>query len=86
MLRLRSPSPDLLFDALLPEEARLLPGELAAAGRAARDPKLLDAFAAPTGARRGPTGIWPAIDRGRPTIPMATYLRLMVLKHRTGFG
>jgi hypothetical protein len=85
MLRLRSPSPDLLFDALLPEEARLLPGELAQLDELLSDPKLLDAFAEHW-AKAGAEGHLRVIDRGRPTIPMATYLRLMVLKHRTGFG
>src|SRR5438128_12482084 len=85
MLRLNSPSPDVLFDALLPEEARLLPGELAKLDELLSDPKLLDAFAKHW-RRVGADGHIVAIDRGRPTIAMATYLRLMVLKHRTGFG
>jgi IS5 family transposase len=85
MLRLNSPSPDVLFDALLPEEARLLPGELAKLDELLSDPKLLDAFAKHWRSV-GADGHIVAIDRGRPTIAMTTYLRLMVLKHRTGFG
>lgn len=79
MLRLHGQPPDLLFDALLPEEARLLPGELSQLDELLSDPKLLDAFAE----RWRNAGVG---RRGRPTIPMATYVRLMVLKHRTGFG
>jgi transposase, IS5 family len=85
MLRLNGPSPDLLFDALLPEEAKLLPGELGKLDELLEDPKLLDAFAEHW-RTAGAEGHLVAIDRGRPTIAMATYLRLMVLKHRTGFG
>lgn len=84
MLRLRGPSPDLVFDALLPEEVKVLPGELAVLDRLLGDPALLDAFAehwrkAAAEAHLG--AMW-----GRPTIPMATYLRLMVLKHRLALG
>jgi IS5 family transposase len=85
VLRLDSPSPDLLFDALLPDEAKLLPGELGRLDELLGDPKLLDAFAAHW-RKAGADGQVVAIDRGRPTIAMATYLRLMVLKHRSGFG
>jgi IS5 family transposase len=85
VLRLDSPSPDLLFDALLPEEARLLPGELGRLDELLGDPKLLDAFAQHW-RKAGADGHVVAIDRGRPTMAMATYLRLMVLKHRSGFG
>jgi IS5 family transposase len=69
----------VLFDALLPKEAKLLPGELAKLDELLSDPKLLDAFAEHW-RKAG------ASQRGRPTMAMATYLRLMVLKHRTGFG
>jgi transposase, IS5 family len=85
VLRLDSPSPDLLFDALLPDEAKLLPGELGRLDELLGDPKLLDAFAAQW-RKAGADGQVVAVDRGRPTMAMATYLRLMVLKHRSGFG
>jgi transposase, IS5 family len=85
VLRLDSPSPDLLFDALLPEEARLLPGELGRLDELLSNPELLDAFAEHW-RKAGADGHVVAIDRGRPTIAMATYLRLMVLKHRSGMG
>src|ERR1700736_3279710 len=85
MLRLNGPSPDVLFDAVLPEEARLLPGELAKLDTLLEDPALLQAFTAHW-QKAGADQHVVATDRGRPTIAMATYLRLMVLKHRTGFG
>ena len=71
VLRLDSPGPDVLFDVLLPEEARLLPGELAALDELLSDPKLLEAFAAHW-RKAGAQGQVRAIDRGRPTIAMAT--------------
>jgi hypothetical protein len=85
MLRLTSSGPDVLFDALLPAEARLLPGELARLDRLLSDHKLLDVFASHW-RKAGADGHLRAIDRGRPTIAMATYLRVMVLKHRSGLG
>jgi IS5 family transposase len=85
MLRVNSSSPDLLFDALLPEEVKLLPGELGRLDELLDDSRLLGAFSEQW-RKAGADGHVVAIDRGRPTIAMATYLRLMVLKHRTGFG
>lgn len=84
MLRLRGPSPDLLFDALLPEEVKVLPSELALLDRLLSDPALLDAFTEHW--RKAAAEAHLAAMWGRPTIPMATYLRLMVLKHRSGLG
>ena len=85
MLRLHGPSPDLLFDALLPDEAKVLPGELAKLDALLSDPKLLVAFAQHW-AQAGAEEHRAVVELGRPTTPMATYLRVMVLKHRTGFG
>ncbi|MGH9072002.1 MAG: transposase, partial [Acidimicrobiales bacterium] len=85
VLRLRSPSPDLLFDALLPAEIKVLPGELARLDELLSDPKLLDLFSEHW-RKVGAESHLRVVDRGRPTIAMATYLRVMVLKHRTGFG
>lgn len=85
MLRLHSPSPDLLFDVLLPDEAKVLPGELANLDALLSDPKLLVAFAQHW-AQAGAEEHRAVVELGRPTTPMATYLRVMVLKHRTGFG
>jgi transposase, IS5 family len=85
MLRLHGDPVDLLFDALLPEEVKVLPGELAALDQLLSDPALLSVFATHwrTAAAKEHSA---AFERGRPTIAMDTYLRLMVLKHRSGLG
>ncbi len=84
MLRVRGPSPDVLFDALLPEEIKVLPGQLAALDALLSDPAVLEAFAAHWRKAAGDAHL--KVMWGRPTIPMATYVRLMVLKHRLGLG
>jgi transposase, IS5 family len=78
MLRLAGGQVESLFDQLLPVEVRELPADLAALDRLLGDPRLLvpieQAWA--HSARR----------HGRPTIPMASFVRLMVVKQRTGWG
>jgi IS5 family transposase len=71
-------SPDILFDELLPEEVKVLSAELAAVDALLDDPAILACF----------RNRWEAtaLRHGRPTIPMATYLRLMYVKHTTGSG
>ena len=78
MLRLMPPRPvAMVWDTLLPTQIRALPPDLARLDETLSDPLLLHPFE-----RR-----WEHESRhGRPTIPMATYLRLMVIKHRTGWG
>lgn len=79
MLRLVPVHPvDTLWDPLLPAEVRRLPADLALLDTLLEDPALLACFQ-----RRWDHA---AQQAGRPTIPMATYLRLMVVKHRTGWG
>lgn len=85
MLRLRGGQVESLWDELLPERLRELPVDLAPIDLLLRDEALL----APIVARwqreaeaRGRS----ARGHGRPTIPMQTYVRLMVLKHRYGWG
>jgi len=83
MLRLTACTPvDTLWDRLLPALVRQLPDKLAAVDRLLHDPQLLLPFRrrwAELHAGKPP-------PKGRPTIPMATYLRVMVLKQRYGWG
>jgi IS5 family transposase len=78
MLRLAGGQAESLFDQLLPVEVLELPQDLAVLDRLLADPGLL----APIGR------VWEqtARDHGRPTIPMASFVRLMVIKQRTGWG
>jgi transposase, IS5 family len=78
MLRLTAGQVESLFDELLSVEVRELPTDLAVLDRLLADPRLL----API------TQAWEqtARDHGRPTIPMASLVRLMVIKQRTGWG
>lgn len=83
MLRLTSSTPvDTLWDSLLPTPVQQLPEELAAVDRLLTDPQLLLPF------RQRWAQLHPgqAPPQGRPTIPMATYLRVMVIKQRYGWG
>jgi transposase, IS5 family len=78
MLRLAGEQVETLFDELLPVEVRELPQDLAVLDRLLADPRLL----API------QQAWKrsACGRGRPTIPMACFVRLLVVKQRTGWG
>jgi IS5 family transposase len=78
MLRLTGEQVESLFDELLPVEVRELPADLTALDRLLADPRLL----API------EQAWAQTTRrhGRPTIPMASFVRLMVIKQRTGWG
>jgi IS5 family transposase len=78
MLRLAGGQVESLFDQLLPVEVRELPAELAVLDRLLADPRLL----APIEQAWAQT----ARRHGRPTIPMACFVRLMVVKQRTGWG
>jgi IS5 family transposase len=78
MLRLAGGQVESLVDGLLPVEVRELPEDLAALDRLLADPRLL-----------GPIEqAWERAARGhgRPTIPMTSFVRLMVVKQRTGWG
>lgn len=85
MLTLLAGQPDCLWDELLPVEVKELPDDLAALDVLLSDHGLL----------------WPLVERwrqefeqtgrlvlteGRPTIPLETYVRLMVLKQRYRWG
>jgi len=85
MLRLGAGQVESLWDEVLPLGVRELPEDLARIDGLLGDPALL----APVtehwqseGERRGCS----AASHGRPTIAMETYVRLMVVKQRTGWG
>ncbi len=85
MLRLQGGQVESLWDEVLPEEARTLPDDLAQIAGLLRDPKLfapIEAHWQREAEVRGRS----AKGHGRPTIAMETYVRLMVVKHRTGWG
>jgi transposase, IS5 family len=78
MLRLSGGQVESLFDEVLPVEVRELPVDLAALDVLLSDPALFEPIA----------GAWDETARGfgRPTIAMDSYVRLMVIKQRTGWG
>jgi transposase, IS5 family len=78
MLRLAGGQVESLLDELLPVEVRELPAELAVLDRLLADRRLL----APIEQAWEQT----ARDHGRPAIPMGCFVRLMVIKQRTGWG
>jgi transposase, IS5 family len=85
MLTLSAPQAGTLWDELLPLEARQLPEDLARLDELLRDRELLRPIAEHwrrEGERRGRS----AVAHGRPTIAMETYVRLMVIKQRSGWG
>lgn len=78
MLTLSGGQAECLWDEVLPIEARELPEDLARLDRVLLDPLLLEPIAAAwEQSTRG---------RGRPSISMASFVRLMVIKQRTGWG
>ncbi len=81
MLRLDAGQLDTLWETLLPEAVRVLPADLARADQLLADAALLEPFRA-----HWQTSCPAGLVDGRPTIPMQTYLRLMLLKHRCGWG
>jgi IS5 family transposase len=78
MLTLVGGQVESLWDEVLPIEVRELPEDLARLDRVLADEALLLAVAE----------AWElaALERGRPSIPIATFVRLMVVKQRTGWG
>jgi IS5 family transposase len=78
MLTLVGEQVESLWDEVLPAEVRELPDDLARLDRVLSDSLLLFPIAQAweAGAR----------ERGRPSIPMETFVRLMVIKQRTGWG
>jgi len=84
VLRMSASGTESLGDEILPVEVKALPGDLARLDTLLADPGLL----APIGARwerlLAETGA--SSGRGRLTIAMETYARLMIVKHRSGWG
>jgi IS5 family transposase len=78
MLRLVGEQVESLFDEALPVEVRELPEGIARLDELLSDPALLG----PISSRWEAT----ARERGRPTIAMSLFVRLMVVKQRTGWG
>lgn len=86
MLRLQPDQErDTVWDALLPAGVTLLPPDLAAVDELLSDPALLAPFRNLWRERDAASGRH-ASSSGRPTLAMATYVRLMVIKARTGWG
>jgi hypothetical protein len=85
MLRLGDGQVKCLWDGLLPEEARALPEDLAPLDVLLRDPALLGPIEVRWRREAVVVGR-SAVSRGRPTISMQTYVRLMVVKQRAGWG
>ena len=77
-MRLVGEQVESLFDEALPVEVRELPGDLAALDALLSDPAVLDPVERMWGEA--------ARDHGRPTIPIERFVRLMVIKQRTGWG
>jgi IS5 family transposase len=74
-----------LWEELLPEKLRELPEDVAQIDARLRDealPSPLEAHWDREAQARGRS----AKGHGRPTIAMQTYVRLIVLKHRYGWG
>jgi transposase, IS5 family len=78
MLRLVGPQVECLFDLGLAVEVPVLPADLAAIDALLDDSVLLEPVVA----------AWEAgsLEHGRPSIPIDRYVRLMVIKTRTGWG
>jgi IS5 family transposase len=78
MLRLSGGQVESLWDEVLPSKVRELPEDLTALDALLRDPALMAPIAANWRAQ--------AVSQGRPSIAMEVYVRLMVIKQRTGWG
>jgi IS5 family transposase len=85
MLRLVAAQAETLWDEALPIEVRELPADLAALDELLSGPGLLEPFVACWQREALVSGV-SAADHGRPTIAIETYVRLMVLKSRHGWG
>ena len=85
VLRLEAGQVLSLWDEVLPIEVRELPEDLRRIDALLADPGLLAPIRAHWQAAADASGR-SAAEHGRPTIAMETYVRLMVLKQRSGWG
>jgi IS5 family transposase len=85
VLRLSAGQAESLWDEALPVEVRELPEDLGALDELLCDPALLEPIVAHWRRELLETRRAVLTD-GRPTIAIETYVRLMVLKHRYGWG
>ena len=85
MLRLVAAQAETLWDEALPIEVRELPDDLAALDGLLSGPGLSEPFVEHWQREAQLTGK-SAAEHGRPTLAIETYVRLMVLKHRHGWG
>lgn len=85
MLQLQGPQVESLWDEVLPKEVRELPEDLARIDELLGDPALLEPISAHWRREAAERGADPTAH-GRPTIAMSTYVRMMVIKQRTGWG
>jgi IS5 family transposase len=85
MLRLVAAQAETLWDEALPIEVRELPADLAALDELLSGPGLLEPFVEHWQREAQLSGV-SAAEHGRPTLAIETYVRLMVLKHRYGYG
>ncbi len=85
MLRLEPGRLGGLFDLALPEPLRQLPETLARIDELLLDDRLLAPFRAHW-EQEVLGGLMVSARWGRPTIPMSTYVRLMLIKHHYGWG
>ena len=84
MLTIQASGTESLWDEILPAEVKALPQDLARLDELLADPRLLAPIAARWERLLAETGA--CAGRGRPTIAMETYVRLMIVKHRSGWG
>jgi len=84
VLTLLADAQESLWEAMLPAEVRALPDDLAKLDELLSDLAVLAPIAIRWERLLAEAGCEPG--RGRPTIPMETYVRFMVVKHRSGWG
>jgi transposase, IS5 family len=84
VLTLLADGAESLWDEILPAEVKALPDDLAKLDELLSDPALLAPIAARWERLLAEAGSAPG--RGRPSIAMETYVRLMAIKHRCGWG